>query len=277
MEIPKPNFHSLLVIKENGQIKFRSLQNHETRNESTTRLIHLADQLYNFPDFDCFMVNTDDKPMGNEFYGLKLFSYSTSTNDFSHTCPDFLFDNWTQVQIGDYESTIRRMSELGDELPNNHLLGWRGAVTHPNRAKMGMFNDKSKYDVEFITGDRTDPNKLTCPNYVSLFDHVRKWRYLIDVEGSGWSARTKLFFFSKRVLFLQDRPFKEWYYEKLEPWVHYIPINRDLSDLDEKLDRLRTESGLEDFIRMNAFEFAKNNLRRINAIERWGELIGAAL
>lgn len=30
--------------------------------------------------------------------------------------------------------------------------------------------------------------------------------------------------------------FKQWFYERLEPWVHYIPVAADLSDLRRRFD-----------------------------------------
>lgn len=34
---------------------------------------------------------------------------------------------------------------------------------------------------------------------------------------------------------MTDRPLYSWVDGKLEPWIHYIPVNRDLSDLDDKI------------------------------------------
>lgn len=273
MEIQFPHFNSLLVTKRDGQLGFKGLQNYETRNESTAKCIAEADRIYNFKDFDWFLVNTDDKDLGNNYQGLKMFSYSTGNDDYSHVCPDWTFDNWSQVQIGDYEETVQQISMIGQLRPMTDLMGWRGAMTHPNRHHLLRFTDKSKYDIEEIQWDRSDPGKLTCTNYVSLIDTVKKWRYLIDVEGNGFSARVKPFLFSKRVLFLQDRPYKEWYYPDLKPWVHYVPVKWDLSDLDENLDKIRNDTQLEDEIRFNAHEFAQNNLRREHALKRWNDLI----
>lgn len=273
MELPRPHFHSFLVAKINGKLHYQSIGNYETRNESTIKLISLADQTYDFVDFDWVLINTDDRPSGNQYHGIRLLSFSTDNYDFSNVCPDFLFDEWPQVQINNYEKTIREMSKLGEIPAENNVIGWRGAPTHPNRNILTRFADKTKYDIEFIHWDRTNPDKLTCSNYVSLMDHVKKWRFLIDVEGVGWSARTKMFFFSKRVLFLQDRPYKEWFYKDLIPWKHYVPVKSDLSDLEENYDKIMSDTELEKYIIESSFEFAMNNLRRKHALQRWDELL----
>ena len=38
------------------------------------------------------------------------------------------------------------------------------------------------------------------------------------------------------VVLKTDSPFMQWYFDKLKPWIHYVPLSRDLSDLMEKID-----------------------------------------
>ena len=273
-KIPNPNFNSLLVSKKDGKIFYNSIRNYETRNESVLKLISLADQIYNFNSFDWVLINTDDKSLGSNYHGIRMLSFSSDDNKYDNVCPDFLFDSWPQVGIDDYEQTVKNVSLAGKKDPETDLLGWRGAITHPSRQNLLKLTNRAIYDVEEIRWNRQNPDKLTCENYVSLDEHVTKWKYLIDVEGNGWSARMKLFLFSRRVLFLQDRPYKEWFYKDLKPWVHYVPVNRDLSDLESNLNKVKTSKQLEIDITENAFEFAMNNLRRKNAIEVWAKLLG---
>jgi len=268
-----PPFLCLLVRKKDGVMEFKSVINYETRNESTARQINNADKLYNFKDFDWIIINTDDRDVGNTYNGLKVFSYSTFTDDYSHVCPDFLMDSWPQVQIGNYQKQIENIILLSDLKPTTNLLGWRGAITHPNRKKLLQFNNKKLFDIEEIVWDRSNPNKLTSKNYMSISDSVKKWRYFIDVEGNGWSGRIKYFLFSKRLLFVQDRPWKEWYYPKFVPWKHYIPVSSDLSDLEDMLKFVKKDKVLEDKIRNEAFNFAMNNLQYKHCLERWKVLL----
>jgi hypothetical protein len=262
-----------MVRKHNGALEFIGGQNCETRNESTAKLISISDYTYSFNDFDWIVINTGDKDEYRVVEGYDVYSYSTSNEDYSKTVPDFIFDCWPQTQLDDYGKTTRKMAEIGNSLPMTDKLGWRGAITHSSRNYLLNFNDKTLFDIEEIRWDRSNPDRLTCHNFVSLEDSVRNWRYLIDVEGHGWSARMKLFLFSRRVLFLQDRPYKEWFYPKMIPMVHYVPVKRNLSDLDEKLDMIKSNPELEKYIINSSYEFATQNLTRKNAIERWREIL----
>ncbi len=55
------------------------------------------------------------------------------------------------------------------------------------------------------------------------------------------------------LLFHHETPTKDWYFdEEIEPWIHYVPINEDLSDLREKM------------------EWAENNEKKAKQISRAG-------
>lgn len=40
---------------------------------------------------------------------------------------------------------------------------------------------------------------------------------------------------SGSVIFKQLSEYYEHFYHDLKPWVHYIPLNKDISDIEEKL------------------------------------------
>lgn len=272
--IRRPSFKSILVTKQEHQLRFLRYANYETRNESVMRLIRMADQKYDFPDFDPTMVCTEDIDMWRDYQGLRVLSFSTATTDYGHVCPDFVFDHWKQIQLEDYEDGWRAMVAAGDTEPETNMLGWRGGDTHPTRQLLIKLNDKLNIDAELIAWDRSNPERLTCTNYVSLPDHARKWRYLIDVEGEGFSGRVKLLLFSQRVLFLVERPYKEWYFPLLKPWEHYVPVSRDMTDLIANLEIVKNDVALENWIRNRALEFAQTHLTRDAALARWNELLG---
>ncbi len=37
-------------------------------------------------------------------------------------------------------------------------------------------------------------------------------------------------------MFKQDSDYYEYFYRDLQPWVHYVPLERDVSDVVEKLE-----------------------------------------
>ena len=65
---------------------------------------------------------------------------------------------------------------------------------------------------------------------------MMQYKYQLDVDGevNAWSGLIwKLY--SGSVVFKIDSHYEQWYYQDLHPWVHYIPVDGDLHDLDEKI------------------------------------------
>jgi hypothetical protein len=56
------------------------------------------------------------------------------------------------------------------------------------------------------------------------------YKYLLDVDGNGWSARFKRLMSTNSAV-LKSTIFPEWYTDRIQPWIHYIPIKADLTDL----------------------------------------------
>ncbi|KAG0147782.1 hypothetical protein CROQUDRAFT_42346 [Cronartium quercuum f. sp. fusiforme G11] len=57
-----------------------------------------------------------------------------------------------------------------------------------------------------------------------------QYKYLIDLDGNGWSGRFHRLM-SSNSLVLKSTIFPEWYAQRVQPWIHYVPIKVDYSDL----------------------------------------------
>ncbi|KAG2004732.1 hypothetical protein CC2G_003257 [Coprinopsis cinerea AmutBmut pab1-1] len=61
-----------------------------------------------------------------------------------------------------------------------------------------------------------------------------QYKYVIDVDGNGWSGRFKRLMTSNALIF-KSTLYPEWYADRIQPWLHYVPIQLDLSDLHDAL------------------------------------------
>lgn len=59
-----------------------------------------------------------------------------------------------------------------------------------------------------------------------------KYRYLLDMDGHAYSGRFYAFMRSKSVP-LKLTFFREWHDDVLVPWVHYVPLNKDTTEIAE--------------------------------------------
>ena len=106
-------------------------------------------------------------------------------------------------------------------------------------------------------------------------DLVKTYAILIDVEGYGYSGRLKYLLFSQRPILLVERPHKEYFYEFMKPWIHYIPVNRDLSNLIDMIDWIKKNYKDAEVIAQNALNFAKKYCVRDSAFKQWNKIISA--
>ncbi len=60
------------------------------------------------------------------------------------------------------------------------------------------------------------------------------YKYVFDVDGNGWSARFRRLMSMHSVVF-KASVYPEWFSERVQPWVHYVPVQMDYSDLYDSL------------------------------------------
>ena len=69
------------------------------------------------------------------------------------------------------------------------------------------------------------------------------------------------------------KKYEEYFFEYLVPWVHYIPVKRDTSDLLENTIWILQNSEKAKVIAENAFAFAMKYLTREAACKQWNAVI----
>jgi hypothetical protein len=99
--------------------------------------------------------------------------------------------------------------------------------------------------------------------YMSMEDQARKYKYVVYIEGNcGWADRLKTQLALGMTILLQENFCHEFFLPLLRPWVHYIPVQNDLSDLVDKLRWAHSHPTEAREIGLNAAEFAHRHLSR---------------
>jgi protein glucosyltransferase len=81
-------------------------------------------------------------------------------------------------------------------------------------------------------------------SFVSVEDHFR-YKYLIDADGyAGAHTRFRWGLLSNSTLLKVMSPLRAWYYKAATPWVHYVPIKGDASDLPDIVTFLKEHDAL---------------------------------
>jgi hypothetical protein len=258
----------LVVTKRNGVLTYKDIEGYETRNISTFRCIVEADKIYQWNDFE-ITIHTGDGDKCKEGY-----SYSKDTMD--NLVPDFNFDSWPQVGINDYITTIREIEDVGKTPAELLKIGWIGNIdTNIMRKKLWGYGkaNSNLLDIIDMKWSPSSSIQLNATTFLTLPELVKKYSFLIDIEGYGYSGRLKYLLWSNRPVFLVDRPWKEFFFEHLREWEHYIPVKRDLSDLLPKIIWCFKNHKKAKEIAANALEFSKTHLTREACYSRWNDII----
>lgn len=239
------------------------------RNPHIVRFFNDLAQKHSLPDTD-FILLTDDGCGGP----MKYLVFSFSGCDHLNVC---LFPDFEMLwEIKDSKKDWRRVCKGYSELhPWKVKLSkgfFRGGSTgqidptcvpHFNNPRMRAMIFSSQFPQLLDAAFSIVYSEPLLEAYVHLGktvqetaiqDHFR-YKYLLDIDGNANTySRCRWILLSNSTLLKVASPFHQWYYKAMQPWVHYVPVKEDLSDLEEVLNRLKNDDEL-------ARRIAKNGSR----------------
>lgn len=174
-------------------------------------------------------------------------------------CPHAL--RWPQIGLEDANDLLNSLVAHSDAHVFNSIF-WLGANTHPSRERLATLSEKYHgiLDAELMSWDRSHSGlHQSKGRHVSLWDH-RLYKYLVDCPGYGYSGRLKWLLASGRPVFVVERRCVEHWHDKLMPWVHFIPVKEDLSDLLAAFHTVEENPALYRSISLAAKRFAQDHL-----------------
>lgn len=256
-----PFLWSLKVQKKNGHLKFTTSYIHfETRHESVISMIRDMDDKYSVPDFGPIILHMGD-------FELSVLHYTFSKADSYFRCiPDHTFHSWKESRILDYTKETRFISDAGKMIPYQFKAGWIGNIrNHWSRKELKWYGNNNGQFLDIFDSKETQ--------FMSLPMLVRMYAFLIDVRGTGYSGRLKYLLWSRRPVLLVERNCNEYWMEHLEPWVHYIPVKHDCSDVVEKVQWCLLNYTKSIAIADTAHEFAQKHLTYDAVLEKWRDVL----
>jgi len=144
----------------------------------------------------------------------------------------------------------RRGGETRVLFPRGEEVDRTSGVGFGENVKWNVLNS-AFMDVAFV-GNPVQCRGELCGVLQNMFEWRKKqsyteawhYKYIMDVDGNGWSARFKRLL-SSNSLVLKSTIFPEWYTERIMPWVHYVPVQIDYSDLYDILAFFRGSLSLD--------------------------------
>ncbi|THU83175.1 hypothetical protein K435DRAFT_871552 [Dendrothele bispora CBS 962.96] len=115
---------------------------------------------------------------------------------------------------------------------------------HPKPIGLGTLLPRPLYshsllDISFTGTHPISCHPSTCPLLQAQYGPFlppltalpqTQYKYLLDIDGNAWSSRFKRLMSGNSVVF-KSTVYGEWWTERVQPWVHFVPVQVDLSDL----------------------------------------------
>ncbi|PBB28217.1 MULTISPECIES: glycosyl transferase family 90 [unclassified Mesorhizobium] len=113
------------------------------------------------------------------------------------------------------------------------MVVWRGDLNNPIRTRFLQ----AVRDLPFCDAGSHKPNAPAeyAKPFLSISQHQR-YRYIVSLEGNDVATNLKWILSSKSLCLMPPPTYETWFAERqLEANVHYVPLDPDFADLDEKV------------------------------------------
>ncbi|KAG5852411.1 hypothetical protein ANANG_G00062120 [Anguilla anguilla] len=249
-------------------------------------ILQVIDRL---PDVE-MVINVRDYPQVPHWVQpvLPVFSFS-KTPDYQ----DIMYPAWTFWEGGPavwpiYPTGLGRWDLMRDDLKKS-AAEWpwgmkesrgffRGSRTSPERDPLVLLSREAPelVDAEYTKNQawKSEKDTLGKPpaKEIPLVEHCR-YKYLFNFRGVAASFRFKHLFLCGSLVFHVGEEWLEFFYPQLQPWVHYIPVKQDLSDLRELLQFVKENDDIAQEVARRGQDFILEHLRMEDVSCYWEKLL----
>ncbi len=232
---------------------------------------------------------------------LPILSMTKSVAHMNILYPDTYFVYWNGRRLPDHAwyRPPTDFSRLQASIPWHQRipkLYWRGTVAgwksnsrgrvvilgrlHPHlidALPQRLVNDAWTESVPESQGGWTDFSDSMRRGSPGNATEVFSYKYVINTHGNGndWSNRFRSLLSTGAAVFKQESSLYEFWEWGLKPWVHFIPVRRDLSDLPELLQWAQQHDSEAKKIADAGLRYVRDNVRYDDALCYWSELASA--
>ena len=112
-------------------------------------------------------------------------------------------------------------------------------IVYAGNDRGNKYNFTKRRDIEvsqraYFSSNSVPKENIDAPSHIERNDMIN-YKYILDIDGnaSTWDA-TAWKLNSGSVIFKSDSNWEQWFYDEYKPWVHYVPVADDFSDIQER-------------------------------------------
>jgi len=220
---------------------------------------------------DILLPTVDDWEIVNQtiHYGMcrdQYINYELKIeNDWNKKISTAIFRGATTDCGYDSKTSTRYLvHKLSQEWKNNSLYNENNNIDHQPYLNVEIDAGLTKIwfnDIKLENKPLHYPKQIEVTPRIEFID-MSKYKYVINIDGSVTAFRLSAELNYMSVILKVDSEYSVWYSKLLEPWIHYIPINKNLSDLAEKITWCKNNDDKAKQIAINARQFYKKYINK---------------
>ena len=261
---------------------------------------------YYEPYFDLWDSKT--QPLVSHKYENYLPILSMSSN--KKTFADILmpsYEDWSRIQIKDNKFFPRSRSKSIDDnilwQNKKNIAIFRGSSTGSGvtfetnqRLKVSYLSYNNKIDkndgLPFLNAGITSWNSrikkiMGSPKLQSIdiskipfslvpymtYEEQCEYKYILHIDGHVSAFRLSTLFSSNSLILIVESEWKSWISELIKPYVHYVPIKKDLSDIYSQISWCKNNDDKCKEISSNAKVFYEKYLQKDGVLDYMQKLL----
>jgi len=245
--------------------------------------------IHNLPDME-FIINSHDWPKVDKNRGTPapVFSFSKTPREM-----DILYPAWSFWEGGPavwpiYPAGIGRWDLMSIDMAKAaHKWPWsmkankgyfRGSRTSAERDPLIVLSRKNervvdaKYTKNQAYKSKADTLGEEPATEVPLHEHC-KYKYLFNFRGIAASFRFKFLFMCRSLVFHVGEDWIEFFYPAMRPWVHYIPLTVELTEVEEIMEFVKENDGVVRKIAERGAKFVEDHLNLRDVEDYWFKIL----
>lgn len=248
------------------------------RVQAVESMIHECYRKYKHEALLSMPFNVEDRGSNVPGHSYSMAYDKRRSKELREFCgPDWSFHSWKSCNIQSFWKTVDDIIEASKSEPTIDKVGWYGNIysplpdvqeahTRPLLYEIGQ-RIPAFFDIVHILHNQGVID-ARIKEYISLPELVKRYKYVIDIGGNGFSGRLKYLLYSRRPILLVDRNYVDFFYEDLIPYTHFVPVKEDLSDIMKQTMWMRSNPEKCQEIAENAYQYAKENFTQDRLMER---------
>jgi len=119
------------------------------------------------------------------------------------------------------------------------FLSKKSQIVFGSQPRGTKYNFIKRQDIDmsprqYFNSTAVPKDNIVSPDWIPRKDMIQ-YRYILDIDGnaSTWDA-TAWKLNSGSVIMKSESAWTQWFYNEYQPWSHFVPLNEDFSDIQEK-------------------------------------------